>query len=50
VYIEDKQLLPKQVFLKQEDGFVYGFWDGSKVVADNIKVVFKAISGNLNPS
>jgi hypothetical protein len=30
----------------QEDGFVYGFWDGGKMVADNIKIVFRAISGN----
>jgi hypothetical protein len=30
----------------QEDGFVYGFWDGEKNVLDNIKIVFRAVSGN----
>jgi len=32
----------------QEDGFVYGLWDGSKskAVADSLKLVFKVTTGN----
>jgi hypothetical protein len=31
----------------QEDGFVYGFWEGENPAADSIKLVFRVISGNM---